>query len=243
MFLWLVIDFHGGCDLLLAEFPEFGSGLGLTVDARTTTRYDYSYIESAGVKIGEDVLEVSSYGQFVINGIANVESMPLMLGDYPVSHTQPRKHTHIFSIDVGNEKSIVIKVYKDLVYVNINVHTGGHTAEFHDGYGMLGSWFNGTRYARDGVTILMDDNEYGQEWQVRDTDTQVFSVPRAPQWPEKCEMPNVVERASRRLAESTVSAEEAATACAGISHSQQRDMCIYDVIATQDLSVAEAGVY
>ena len=225
----------------MADFPDFASGLGLTVDVRTTTRYDYSFIESAAVKIGDDILEVMSYGEYVLNGIANVES-PFMLGDYPVGHTQPRKHSDIFSIDLGNEKSVVIKVYKDLVYVTLNVHEG-RSAEFHDGTGMLGTWFNGTRLARDGVTVLQDDNEYGQEWQVRDTDAQLFSVPRAPQWPEKCEMPNLVERQSRRLGSSTISSDEAATACATIKDPHHRDMCIYDVIATQDLSVAQAGAY
>lgn len=225
----------------MADFPAFSAGLGLTAEVRTTTRYDYSFIEGAAIKIGEDILEIFSYGQYMLNGIAQAEA-PLMIGDFPVGYTQPRKHQHLFSIDLGDEKNIVIKVYKDLVYITLNVQDGRNT-EFLEGTGMLGSWFNGTRFARDGATVMLDNNEYGQEWQVRDTDQKLFSIDRAPQWPVQCEMPKAIERASRRLGETGVSAEEASTACAHIKNQHKRDMCVFDVIATSDLSVAQGGSY
>lgn len=234
-------EFHGGCDLLLADFPDFANGLGLIAEVRTTTRYSYSYIESAAIKIGNDIFEVSSFGQYILNGISNA-LLPNMIGGYPVEHTEPRKNQHLFIIDLGDKRNIVIKVFKDLVYVTLNIRHG-HNAEFHEGIGMLGSYFNGTRLARDGATILEDDNEYGQEWQVCDTDAKLFMTDRAPQWPTKCEMPNLAERSSRRLGEAAVSLEEATAACAHIKNQQRNDMCVFDVLATADLEVAQGGSY
>ena len=225
----------------MASFPDFGAGLGLTVDVRTTTRYDYSFIESAAIQIGEGILEITSFGHYMLNSLSNPQ-MPLLLGGYLVEYTQPRKHQHLFTIDLGDKKSITVKVYKDLVYVNLNVHDGDNF-DVKNGVGMLGTWMEGTRLARDGVTVLEGDIEFGQEWQVRDTDAQLFTTPRAPQWPIKCEMPNPVERASRRLGENTVSMDEATSACAHIKDSHHHDMCVYDVIATADLSVAQGGAY
>ena len=225
----------------MASFPDFADELGLTIDVRTTTRYDYSFIETAAIKIGEDILEISSHGQYMLNSISQAE-FPMVLAGFPVEYTQPRAQQHLFTIDLGNEKSIVVKVYKDLVYVDINVHDGNN-AGVKSGIGMLGTWLGGTRLARDGVTVMDNDTEYGQEWQVRDTDAQLFTTARAPQWPAKCEMPNPVERASRRLGEHTVSSEEAAAACADIKEPHQHDMCVFDVIATADISVAQGGAY
>ena len=225
----------------MASFPDFGAGLGLTVEVRTTTRYDYSFIESAAIQIGEDILEISSFGQYMLNSLSKPQ-MPLLLGEYIVEYTQPRKNQHLFTIDLGDKKSITVKVYKDLVYVNLNVHDGDNF-DVKNGVGMLGTWMEGTRLARDGVTVLEDDIEFGQEWQVQDKDAQLFTTTRAPQWPTKCEMPNPVERASRRLGENTVSLDKATSACAHIKDAHHHDMCVYDVIATADLSVAQGGAY
>ena len=215
------------------------------MEARTTTRYDYSYIESAAIQIGNDILEVSSFGHYSLNGISKA-AMPALLGDnFIVEHQQKmKKNQHIFTIDLEEGRNIVIKVYKDLVYVDLNIRQG-HKLEFQDGVGMLGSYFNGTRYGRDGVSIIQDDIEYGQEWQVRDTDAQLFMTQRAPQWPTKCKMPNPVERAEsqRRLGEAVVSAEQATAACAHIKNQHSHDMCVFDVMATADLSVARGGAY
>ena len=221
--------------------PSFASNAGLAVYVRTTTRYDYSYIETAAVKIGDDILEVSSYGQYLINGISNAE-MPAMISGYPVVYDRKSDNQHIFTIDLGEDRNVVIKVYKDLVYVNFDL-LHGNDDEFTDTVGLMGSWKNGTRFARDGVSILSDPIEFGQEWQVRDTDAKLFMVDRAPQYPAKCQMPNPVERTSRRRLGEGISTEAAAAACAHIKDEQSHDMCVFDVIATNDLSVARGGAY
>ena len=49
----------GECDLVLVHIDDFQNGLPLDIHIRTKIRYeDYSYIESAAIKIGDDILEV-----------------------------------------------------------------------------------------------------------------------------------------------------------------------------------------
>ncbi|CAB9519418.1 expressed unknown protein [Seminavis robusta] len=55
-------DFHGQCDLVFLENKDFNNGQGMDIHVRTTARYQYSYIEAAALRIGDDVLQVSSHG-------------------------------------------------------------------------------------------------------------------------------------------------------------------------------------
>ena len=73
-------DFHGGCDLVLLENPEFMNGLGMTVHIRTKIETWWSYVESAVLKIGEETMEIQQ-DQFHVNG------QPVELGeDWIVGH-------------------------------------------------------------------------------------------------------------------------------------------------------------
>ena len=65
---------------------------------------------------------------------------------------------------------------------------------------------------------------------------------RSPQYPEKCRLPSQAAKDSRRLGEREVSAAEAEKAC-GHWPEQERKGCVYDVMATADLELAEAGSY
>lgn len=236
-------DFHGACDLVLVRMPHFADDLGLTVHVRTTIRQTYSYIESAAIKIGDSILEVSSYGQYVLDGISNAE-MPNTLSGYDVVHTNPRKDQNLFIISLGADVQIVVKVYKDLVNVDLDISSGvDATYVFQDTVGLMGSWFNGTHYARDGQTLVEDPVEFGQEWQVLDTEDHLFMTDRIPQYPNKCTMPNLEARNSRRLGEAVVSPAAASTACAYLKELHAYNMCVYDVIATGDLSLAAARLY
>lgn len=54
-------DFHGECDLVLLQNPEFSSGLGMHVHIRTKLQGPrFSSVETAALRIGEDTLEVQS---------------------------------------------------------------------------------------------------------------------------------------------------------------------------------------
>jgi len=118
-------------------------------------------------------------------------------------------------------------------------------SDFVDMLGLLGPFGNGTHLARDGTTVLKDPKEYGREWQVRsDMDPLLFDELRPPQYPAKCIMPDLEFQTSslrRRLA-SGISADQASAACGHVVEERMHAMCVSDVLATQDLSVAE-GAY
>ena len=65
-------------------------------------------------------------------------------------------------------------------------------------------------------------------------------VDREPQFPTKCTMPGPTKE-SRRLGESI--AEEAAAEACGHYDGAEMDMCIYDVMASGDLELAQAGAF
>ena len=107
---------------------------------------------------------------------------------------------------------------------------------------MLGS-FEGARLARDGVTIIDDTNAFAQEWQVRPgVDGSLFETIREPQYPVKCKMPLLQPQESRRL-KGSLSNEAATDACGHLADRGTRSRCIFDVLATQDLEVAEGGTF
>lgn len=200
-------------------------------------------IESAAVRIGDDILEVSGYGGYMINGICNAQ-LPMKLSDqYLLTHTRKSDKESIFEIILSEAsyEKVVIRTFKDLVgikFSNASPETFGSSG------GLMGSFTNGDRIARNG-TIMEDANEFGQEWQVLDTERSLFQVARAPQYPEKIKMPDSVasETRKRRLGEAGIDEEAAELACAHHSDEKAFDMCVYDVVATGDLELAHGGVF
>jgi hypothetical protein len=78
-------DYHGECDLVLVSSPHFGSGAGLDMHVRTKIVDTWSFISSAAVKIGTDVLEVTNRGRLWVNGEKKVPT-PTTLSSYHVSY-------------------------------------------------------------------------------------------------------------------------------------------------------------
>lgn len=243
---WLgqMFDFHGTCDLLMYHSQEFLHGLGLEIQVRTKARFEYSYIESVAVRIGEDVLEIGSWGEHFFNGVEDGARFPAtMAGLVTVHHEQEDKKKHRFSVTVDESTKISITTFKDMVSISINAPS---TEPFEGGIGLLGSATDGRMVARDGATVLESDpGAYGQEWQVRDTESKLFQKPdRFPQWPQACAMPTSDSIASaRRLGENNVTREDAKKACLDSNRVQDMDACIYDVVATGDLEMARAGAF
>ena len=106
---------------------------------------------------------------------------------------------------------------------------------------MLGNYHTGKTLARDGATVLDDFTDLGREWQVLPSDKKLFRESSAPQFPELCIEPEDPrgDRA-RRLAESSITYEQAEAACAGLADELDRKDCVYDIISTQDLDMAGA---
>jgi hypothetical protein len=110
---------------------------------------------------------------------------------------------------------------------------------FGNSTGLMGGYYDGLMWGRDGVTTFDDFNKFGLEWQVRDTEASLFETVRAPQYPAQCKFPDATKNA---LAVSGGLTKQAAEkACDHMGANKQR--CIADVMATGDLDVATSGVY
>ncbi|CAB9497210.1 expressed unknown protein [Seminavis robusta] len=239
-----IYDYMGACDMHLIQAPHFAPGLPMTVDVRTKIcpRNFYSFIESAVVQIGDETLEVGSFGEYLLNGVEGAD-MPASIAGFEVNVFNPNKNFHIVEIYLGegkkfgNEK-IVLRAFKDMVTVRIEYAS---KERFHGSTGMMGEFETGVVLARDGITRLEDPIEIANEWQVRDTDQMLFDSVNGPQYPEACILPDMIaEQAARRLRGNTVSKEAAEKACARWSHAS-RAGCVTDVMATGDLELAQAG--
>jgi hypothetical protein len=234
-------DYHGECDLVLIHNAEFESGLGLDVHIRTKLRRDMSFVSSASLRIGKDILEVASQGVYWFNGVLKAD-LPDKFSGFALTHTQPTAKQHMFDVHLGGTEHLQIKTYKDFVSVMIEK---GKSENFLHSVGLMGDFGMGHMLARDGKTVIDDANAFGQEWQVRNTDPFLFQTLRFPQHPNVCTMPTPVQanHLRRRLAE-TSSLDEAAAekACAHWGE-QGKDDCVFDVLTTGDIEMAMVGAY
>jgi hypothetical protein len=232
----------GECDMHLIHAPNFTPMMALDIDIRTKVRYDYSYIESAVAKIGDDIFEVTSFGSYFLNGVAGA-SLPATIADFPITHTQPSDKIHIFEIQVTNKEKIIFRTFKDWVSVKLD-HTDAE--RFHGSQGMMGEYETGKLLARDGKTVLQDPIDLANEWQVRQDEPMLFLSRSGPQHPQACRLPDTDETIKknlrRRLGESTVSLEAAEKACSGWSP-ETREGCVHDVMASGDLDLADSVAF
>lgn len=240
-------DYMGACDLKLVQAPNFGllKNQTLDVDIRTKIRYDYSFIESAAIKIGQETLEVGSWGDYSLNGVTSV-ALPAMLSGYRVTHETVNDKTQIFTIHLGTndddeKESILVKVFKDWVSVKLDQPS---RRRFHGSVGMMGELETGRLLARDGVTVLEDPNAVAAEWQIRDDEPMLFRSTREPQYPQECKLPSAEKKPTlrRRLGESVISREEAKAACEDAAF-ENLEGCIHDVMVMGDLDLVATGAF
>jgi hypothetical protein len=199
-----------------------------------------SYISSASLRIGTDVLEVASKGVYNLNGVLGA-AMPNEISGFPIAHSQPNKSQHLFEVNLGDGEFIKIKTYKDFVSVMVD---GAQSKDFGDSVGLMGALEKGVMLARDGNTVLADHNAFGLEWQVLDTEPKIFEKVRFPQHPQACTMPPPAQTSSlrrRRLSESKGAEFAAEKACA--HWGEGKDDCVFDVLTTGDLEMAVVGAY
>jgi hypothetical protein len=234
-------DFHGACDLIFLQSKEFESGMGLDVHIRTKIRGHMSYISSAVIRIGTNVLEVESQGVYYLNGAANAE-LPSEFSGFEFLHTQPTDKQHVFEVHLGGRERVKLKTYKDFVSVVIEQGLSKH---FGKSVGLMGDFGMGHMIARDGKTVLDDAIAFGQEWQVLDTEPTLFQKTRFPQHPEKCTMPTpkATNISRRRLLETSSLDELAAEKACEHWGEQGKDDCVFDVLTTGDLEMAVIGAY
>lgn len=234
-------DFHGVCDLVLMSNPGFKNGQGIDIHIRSKRTRLWSYISSAAVRIGEDVLEVvggKNVNKFWINGIEHEvlpESEALTFSGYQMSYKQVSNTVRDFFINLGGGEQVILKTWNSFVSINMK---NAKSVDFENSVGLMGSFETGMKFARDGKTILSDMNTLGQEWQVLESERKLFRTEEGPQQPAKCEIISGAEL-RRQLGESTIAMEDAKNACSDMG-AGVLDSCIFDVMATNDLSVAES---
>eukprot|EP00980_Cylindrotheca_fusiformis_P023515 scaffold10552_cov73-Cylindrotheca_fusiformis.AAC.1 len=243
-------EYHGQCDMILAKDTTFADGLGLDIQIRTKLVRFWSYIKNAAVRIGDDILEIEGSADSLLTEENNhywfnfeYQAKLSTIGGFPIKYhlKDPYIGKRWFEIDLSSKypgQKIVISTYKEFVKVDYQ----GATAEsVGNAVGMLANFHTGDFLARDGVTKLDDYTEYGNEWQVLPLDTMLFHDVAKPQFPEKCiepEDPRGERR--RRLDESSITEEQAETACASLADPMDRKNCVYDILATQDIGMVGA---
>lgn len=235
-------DFHGGCDLVLLKNEDFASGRGFKIHTRTHIKTWWSYIEAIVIQIGENTMEISGAegGWIWLNGEKDghgIESGDAALGDYSFHSRRVNAFQTITRVDLGDKNAISIETFKHFVRVNLKPST---QASFYGSTGLLGSFPEGKMVARDGVTMMEDANEYGQEWMVHPSEPMLFHDFTASEHPHKCTMPDQEQKkeARRRLGELAITEMDAAQACSRVTDGSERDLCIFDVMATNDKDIA-----
>ena len=201
------------------------------------------------IGIGENVLEVGSWGDFSVNGVhaAQLDGPDNDLFRLPFRHIIVSDKERVFYLDHedSGEPLVHVKAFKDMVSVKI-MGDESVAEQFSNSTGILGQFGTGLMVGRDGTTVFndVDSNAFGQEWQVRNWEEKLFQRSRAPQHPrQKCKLPPSPSSSAlrgRRLGE-TVGRAEAEEAC---KHwGQDKALCVNDIIATGDLELAQAGGY
>ena len=235
-------DFHGQCDLVLLSSPSFADDGGLDIHIRTTIEQRYSYIQIAALRIGDSVLEVSAFGNYMVNGVFSTTLPMEFAPGYMLSHKNEggKKSPHFFIIeDAETGKTIKIQSFKKIVTVKIQEASSD---DFGDSVGLMGEFVTGRWLARDGVTVVDMPNDFGFEWQVSKEDPMLFMNNRYPQYPVQCIMPEPARDKRRRLGE-TLAEEAAEKACSVVQDETLKQMCVSDVLATGEPGLANAGVY
>ena len=235
----------GACDLVLLDAPNFGNGLGLHIDIRTTARYAYSYIESAVLLIGNETFEVDSYGQYSVGAIdyADLKDEDSTLSGFPIVHSKDESKIQVFDVILSPTANITFGAFKDLVFVKLSRDTtllGAST-------GIMGSSLTGSMLSRSGNIMDMSNenaiNIFGQEWQVRADEPRLFRTSRPPRAShgEKCILPGTNSKQSlrRRLMDNKIAKSEAEVACAHLKGGTKA-ACMGDVVAIGDLDMAQS---
>lgn len=235
-------EYHGQCDILLAKDDGFADGLGLNVQTRTKVVRHWSYNKNIAIQIGDDILELEG-GPDSATWWFNYEHLGELstIGGFPINRTVKGSWKQLFEIDLESKypgHKIVLSTYKEFVRIDFQ---GDSEEAYGKVVGILGDYNSGKTVARDGVTVLNDFMELGQEWQVLPSETMLFHVASDPQFPDRCIEPlDPRGERRRRLGEVSVNEEQAEAACAHLKDPMDRKDCVYDVLATQDIDMVGA---
>jgi hypothetical protein len=236
-------DFHGVCDLVLMQNPEFQGGLGMDIHVRTKRTRQWSYVEAAALRIGADVVEIhggKGEKSYWFNGVRRDQSQHNMklqdsIAGFPIMFKKISEKSNEYTVDLGSTGLIVFSTWNGYVRVDVQVK---ESTNFMSSVGLMGSYATGARVGRDNTTVIENTDEFGQEWQVLPAEPKLFHEIDGPQAPVQCEIPSSSEM-RRRLAQSSISFEDAQVACSRVNE-EDFDVCVFDVMATNDRDLAGA---
>jgi hypothetical protein len=236
-FTGVKFDYHGECDMVLLNNPSFANGLGMRLHIRTTRVKYWSYIEQIALQIGDDVLEFNNdVDNFLINGAKVGEPVKGVKTRFGLEEFWLRRDPKALSLRLDNKLKAKIDFiqHKKTHFPAVSVSAGSNQTIFEGSLGMLGQWGTGKMIGRDGVTEFDDAEQFALEWQVRSDEPMLFSQARFPQHPQKCTPPKAMPLMNR-LGSSHMQ-KEAEKACRGWK--EDKEQCIFDVIATRNIGVA-----
>jgi len=249
-----LVTYQGECTLVLMDSPAAtATGEDVVIHVRTTRKLDFSYISGVAMKIGDDIIEAKPNGDIMLNGqnIISTSDESVTMSGLPFVITKEEKGTKklivSYSFDLGNGRVINVQANKKRSMMFVRT-TGIFPAET---TGMLGSpKVDSEMVSRDGRKLSeIDVNTYGESWQVKDTDVQLFQELMGPQYPQKCmydDAPGATAQLRGRrklLAKKVVTVDEARAACAGMSSVTKRELCVQDTIAMGDLDMKDDPFY
>lgn len=189
----------------------------------------------------------------------------IALSEYNLHIRQLNHRSRVYAIDMEENGLIIIKTWNGMVSVNVQAgetelglkkKQGKEEIEKEEEEndkekqgeirGLMGMYPDGRKVGRsnnvsDEKMILFDDNnQFGQEWQVIvGTDPQLFHSISPTNDNNVCEVPSSTQL-RRRLGEVSISKEDAELACSRVSQNDF-DLCVFDVMATNDQD--SAGAY
>lgn len=187
------------------------------------------------MSIGDEVLEVGSWGEYWLNGVDSAPLKGATLAGYPVYYREISEKNHKFDVVISHSENITISNFKDMVAVKV---TGASHDRFGKTHGIMGD-YDGVMKGRNGAVMTVESpNAIGQEWQVQADEPMLFQVARSPQAPtEECRLPNVATAEKKRLGQDKVSKDVAEAACAHLK-GDLFENCVVNVIAIGDVDIA-----
>jgi hypothetical protein len=200
------------------------------VHIRTTRRQHFSYIERVALQIGDDVLEFANRDVVLYNG-KDMGTATKFAG-YQVNTFKTAIFVRLN--DKAKARIDLITRKSGTPYVVLD---GGSTTLFAGSTGLVGDWDTGKMVGRDGETVFDDPEAFGIEWQVRDFEPLLFQMARAPQYPMQCIPPQ--KMLGNRFGDSHMRAA-AEQQCS--AWQEDKDDCIFDVMAMRDIHAADDPV-
>merc|ERR1711935_137946 len=169
------------------------------------------------------------------NNKGDLHTLAATISGYPIYFEKVSGKSKRYSINLGKDDQIVVGAWNSFVYVNFQNATKEH---FGDSKGLMGSFPDGLKLGRDSKTIFEDMNAFGQEWQVLSSEPKAFHTYNGQQNSNECYIPSSKEM-RHRLEASEVTLIAAKKSCLNVDK-ETMDLCVFDVMATNDVSTAGA---